>query len=413
MHSHLTSSRRGLLAGGLGLALVPPPAANSFRIDNVRVFDGVRVVEKASVLVLDGRIARSSAAAGGIRTYDGRGQTLLPGLIDAHVHTDEDFRADALRFGVTTELDMFGPPERLAAARRQRRSYARSNRADLWSSGVGVTVPGGHPHATGWEFPRVRPSDDVERFVADRIREGSDYVKIVIDDGGGTFPTLTPAQVRAAVRAAHRHGKLAVAHAERLPHVRTAVAAGVDGMVHVAIDGDMDDELVASVRRLGAFVVPTVAVIDCGASADDLLADRRIAPLLSEAQADTLRSRNPRPCRPEYRRFALANTRRLFAAGVPILAGTDAPLPGTADGPSLLAAVAYLVAAELSPARALAAATSVPARAFGLSDRGRIRAGQRADLVLVAGDPTADITALRDITAIFKNGYAVDRKVRT
>lgn len=110
-----------------------------------------------------------------------------------------------------------------------------------------------------------------------------------------------------------------------------------------------------------------------------------------------------------YRRRAVANTRRLHRAGVPILAGTDAPLPGTANGVSLLSALDYLCEASLSPTAALAAASSVPARAFGLGDRGLVRPGYRADLVLVEGDVTTDVRQVREIVAIWKYGYPVDR----
>jgi imidazolonepropionase-like amidohydrolase len=94
---------------------------------------------------------------------------------------------------------------------------------------------------------------------------------------------------------------------------------------------------------------------------------------------------------------------------VPIRAGTDAPVRANANGVSLLAELGHLVRAGLGPSAALAAATSVPARAFGLADRGRIAPGLRADLVLVDGDPTADITDVRAIAAVWKNGRAVDR----
>src|SRR5690554_5170697 len=106
---------------------------------------------------------------------------------------------------------------------------------------------------------------------------------------------------------------------------------------------------------------------------------------------------------------ALASVAALHAAGVDILAGTDAGNPGTAHGASMHGELALLVRAGLSPAAALAAATSMPARRFGLDDRGRIAPGLRADLLLVEGDPTADIEATRAIVGIWKNGHAVAR----
>jgi imidazolonepropionase-like amidohydrolase len=95
---------------------------------------------------------------------------------------------------------------------------------------------------------------------------------------------------------------------------------------------------------------------------------------------------------------------------VEILAGSDAPNPGTAHGASLHHELELLVRAGLTPIEALRAATSAPARRFGLADRGRIAPGQRADLLLVAGDPTADILATRAIERIWKNGAVVERR---
>jgi peroxiredoxin len=114
----------------------------------------------------------------------------------------------------------------------------------------------------------------------------------------------------------------------------------------------------------------------------------------------------------QMKRLAIikATVARLRAAGVPILAGTDAPNPGTAHGASVHREVEMLVEAGLDEEEALAAATSRPAKAFGLADRGRIAPGMRADLVLVQGDPTADIAATRAIVRVFKAGRAVDRQ---
>ncbi|CAN5911452.1 hypothetical protein BH23ACT10_BH23ACT10_20020 [soil metagenome] len=105
---------------------------------------------------------------------------------------------------------------------------------------------------------------------------------------------------------------------------------------------------------------------------------------------------------------ALHNVGRLTAAGVPVLAGTDAPNPGTVHGASLHRELELLVMAGLSPGAALAAATSVAAEQFGLIDRGRVAPGLRADLVLVGGDPTTDITATRQLTGVWRGGERCD-----
>jgi imidazolonepropionase-like amidohydrolase len=108
---------------------------------------------------------------------------------------------------------------------------------------------------------------------------------------------------------------------------------------------------------------------------------------------------------------ALENLRRLHTAGVAVLAGTDAPVPGTAHGVSMHGEMALLVRAGFTPVEALAAATSVPADVFGLGDRGRVKPGYRGDLLLVEGDPTKDVADTLRIDRIWKNGYVVDRGV--
>lgn len=417
-------SRRHVLSLAPGLAaaaVVSSPASGAgaggpFLIRDVRIFDGRRVTERGSVLVADGRIVSVGVPPPRApqHVYDGRGRTLLPGLIDCHVHSFEGSRADALRFGVTTELDMFNDPSVLADARRQRRSTAKTNQADLWSAGVGVTVPGGHPRTPDWEFPRLAADTDVEQFVADRIAEGADYVKVIVEPGapppGPALPTLSPEQVGEVIAAAHKHHRRAVVHAEKLHLALTAVRAGADGLVHAFWDIDARRNDIDDIRGSGAFVVPTLSVVDWGVGAKELLADDRVAPWLSATQRYLLEQTPPdRPGRPDFLNIGATNVRRLHAAGVPILAGTDAPIRANANGVSMLIELSHLVRAGLSPCEAMAAATSVPAREFGLTDRGRIAPGRRADLLLVDGDPTADITNLRAITAIWKNGYLVDR----
>ncbi|WP_158581723.1 amidohydrolase family protein [Actinomadura spongiicola] len=337
-------------------------AGNTFVIRDARIFDGQRWIERGSGHVVRGRIASVGRAVvpRGTPVYDGRGKTVMPGLADAHVHTDDEGRRDALRFGVTTQLDMFSDVDGLAqlpAAKRLRRSLKRTDLADLWSVGIGVTVPGGYPIAL--EIPRLTPGTNPGRFVADRIREGSDYIKIVVEDGSinRPLPTLTPQQVQAVVTTAHERRRLAVAHAEAIRSAKIAMDAGADGLVHVFRDTEVDTALVSEIRDRGTFVVATLAVFDCGLGANDLLADERVATYLSEAQIATLKSRNPGCQRnPDWHRIAMENVRRLHAAGVPILTGTDTPLAGTAHGVSVLAEVERFTSAGMTAQQALATA---------------------------------------------------------
>lgn len=394
--------------------------SSSFAIRGVRVFDGEGFIDGANLVVREGRISavgKAAAIPSGIEVVEGRGRTVLPGLIDAHTHDWGEAQRDALRFGVTTELEMMGAVQSLPGYRSQRESLARTDQADVYSSGAAVTVPGGHGTEYGFPVPELKQGEDVAAFVQARLDEGSDFIKLMVDDlhGYGTtkrMPTLDRAQIEAAIAATRARGKLSVVHVSAMDDARHALDAGADGLAHVFIDTLADDAVVASARKHGAFVVPTLSVMagfQRGGEGAALADDPRFKSRLTSAQDGTLRATFPigsvKPF-PALDR-AIESTRRLHAAGVEILAGTDAGNPGTAHGASLHGELALLVRAGMTPVEALQAATSKPAKRFGLDDRGRIAPGLRADLLLVEGDPERDISATRDIVRVWKNGHAI------
>lgn len=407
------------LAGRTGAAPAPAWAPGLALVD-VRVFDAGVLGAPTTVHVQDGRIVALGEDLGvpaGWDSVDGRGGALLPGLVDAHVHAYGEARRDALRFGVTTMLDMFSDPAGLPTARRERESSAPTAQADLWSAGLLATAAGGHGTQFGVAVPTLAAPDQAPAWVAARRAEGSDYIKIVREDlhvyrAEASLPTLDDATAIAVVQAAHAAGLRAVVHASARDDARRMLEAGADGLVHVFQDAPADEAFVDLARARGAFVVPTLAVIASLAGESSALAgDPALAPWLSAAQRESLGSRmHAGPPAPRLLAEARASVARLHAAGVRILAGTDAPNPGTAHGVSMHDELQRLVQAGLTPGEALMAATAWPAEAFGLADRGRIAVGLRADLVLVAGDPTTDITATRAIAGIWKNGARVDRR---
>lgn len=399
-----------------------PRAANGdFAVRDVQVFDGERMLAGRTVLVRNGLIdamGEGIAIPAGLRVVEGAGRTLLPGLIDAHVHSWGEARRDALRFGVTTQVDMFTDHRQLGAAREERASLADTGRADLWSAGTLATAAGGHGTQYGMSVPTLAAPGDAAPWVAARRAEGSDFIKIVREDlraygGVRRVPTLDDATAAAVIEAAHAEGLRAVVHVSLQDTARASLRDGADGLVHIFQDAPADEDFVALARDRGAFVVPTLGVIaGMAGEGNALLDDVRIAPWLSPEQRGTLQARMGfGGAHAGLIANARESVRRLHAAGVPILAGSDAPNPNTAHGAAIHEELAQLVAAGLSPLEALAAATSRPAASFGLADRGRIAPGLRADLVLVAGDPGKDITASRDIVAIWKNGYPVARAV--
>lgn len=393
---------------------------------HARIFDGTRISDDRQLVVVDGVIAsvgpEKCVASGGalVDEVDAAGATILPGLIDAHVHAgdgDAAFEA-ALRFGVTTMLDMFGPPERIRQMRAMDAGGEATNMADLYGAGILATAPGGHGTEYGIPIPTVASPADAEAFVKARFDEGSDFLKIVLDtDPHPPMPTLDRATMAALTKAAHERGKVAVAHVGMKRDAEDAVLAGVDGLAHVWGDEEIDAPLADLIAKKKVFVIATLSMkeMHCGlATGKSLLDDIRIAPHLSEENkkhlARTYKWAKPEPGgSPEACMSKPYSTMRTLRAKTPILAGTDAPNGGTWFGASLHRELELLVESGLTPSEALTAATSAPAKAFGIADRGRIAEGLRADLLLVEGDPTTDILATRAIRAIYQKGAKVDR----
>lgn len=416
-----------LVSGGCATgrtAALPAGAAvegNSFVVRNVRVFDGSHVLEGVNVVVRDGVVESvgRSRWARAMPVIDGSGATLLPGFIDAHGHVaNETALRDALRFGVTTVLDMLSPHEVGQAHRARRDVIERTELADLYSAGTPITSAGGLATQFGIPFTTIAGPAEAPELVRGRIADGSDHIKIMYEPGVRFFTTISRETLAAVIAAAHAEGVLAVVHVSSLEGARDAVRAGADVLAHGFSDTLIDQSLAAEIAERGTFVTPTLSIFGAlrgRGIGPALTADPRLSEFLTAAQRTALTSPAPGPdypLAPYLVRFdvdvATENVRRMNAAGVRILAGTDAPNL-TAHGVTMHGELELLTRAGLSPLEALNAATLAPAQAFGLDDRGRIAPGARADLVLVEGDPTTDIQATRAIRRIFKNGFEVPR----
>jgi imidazolonepropionase-like amidohydrolase len=408
-------------SSGPAVAAAAEQGPSAFLIKNARVFDGERTIELASVLVRDGMIVSVGSgvtAPEGTFTIDASGKTLLPGLIDSHTHAFADALERALVFGVTTELDMF-TDHRMAARWRaeQRKPEGAPGRADIFSAGTLVTSPKGHGTEYGMAIPTISAASEAAAFVDARLAEGSDYIKIVYEDGSGfdvKFSSITPDVLRALISATKARGKLAVVHVGSRRAADEAIASGASGLVHLFSDEAPSPDFAPRVTAAKAFVIPTLSVNESASgvpSGASLAAGSPFTPFLTQAERTALNASFPRrPGSTRSLKYAFEATRVLHHAGVPILAGTDAPNPGTSHGASMHRELELLVMAGLSPAAALTAATAAPARAFGLADRGRIAPGLRADLLLVAGNPAEDITATRAIDGVWKRGVRIDRR---
>ena len=394
-------------------------------IQDVRVFDGERILEHRSVVLENGNITRIGGstleAPKTAEIIAGKDRTLLPGFIDAHVHIADDAEGvsrQALQLGVTTQLDMFNAGDRLSRIKKLE-SEDRTDLADVRTAGVGASVPGGHPSQMGGPpIPTITAPDQAQAFVDARIAEGSDYIKIIHDDGSTwtwnpqRVPMLDNATMRALIEAAHKRGKLAVVHVLSEQQARDAIAAGADGLAHMFIGESVTADFGKFVASHQVFVIATLSALygACGKSEGPAVAgDAHLAPYIAQQWRSRMDTAQPDASKNRFCQGSHEGMHQLIQAHVPILAGTDAPLPGTTYGASLHSELELLVREGLTPLQALAAATSVAARCFHLADRGQIRPGMRADLLLVEGNPTQNILATRNIVAVWKRGIRVHR----
>ena len=390
-----------------------------FAIVDVTLFDGEAFRRNQDVWIEDGRVRALGPRLRlpeELPRVDGRGHTLLPGLIDGHVHTFGGTLNDALRFGVTSVLDQFTDSALLPGAKSARDDIARSDEADLFSAGMLATAPGGHGTQFGMAVEPLTEPAGAAAWVRARKDEGSDWIKIISEDGGAyggelQFPALDRETIGALIAAAHAEGLLAVVHVTGIERALEAVSQGADGLVHVWIDEIIAEEDARRVAEAGVFVVPTLSVIASmfGDSTGLRVLDETDEELVSPMQWGTLGDRSYLRTGTEGE-AALENVRRLHEAGVRIVAGTDAPNPGTGAGISMHSELRLLARAGLSSEAVLAAATSGAAEAFRIPERGRIAEGHVADLVLVRGDVENDVSHTTGIVTIWKDGYTVARE---
>ncbi|HEX4212168.1 MAG TPA: amidohydrolase family protein [Candidatus Dormibacteraeota bacterium] len=412
-------------------------------IHGVRIFDGEATIAGADVLLSGGRIAELSdrvAVPAGAEVVDGRGRTLLPGLIDCHVHARPESLEQALAFGVTSELDMFSMPALAGTLRRV--AAERCDVCDIRSAGLGGAVT--NPFLPG-VVPTLTSPAEATDFVTGRVADGSDYIKVYLIDAAWNGGRPIDGETLGALLAeTHARGRLALVHADSSAAARTFIEAGGDALAHVLGDLELDQALLDRLRRPGVFVVPTLRVsalfsaergeatdaeraamldhprlgrhLDAGTRA--IMTDRE---LLDDARERNLRQRDGHGHSRLDHAAALRATAALHRSGVTVLAGTDVSAGAASPRAPLVRGLAghgialhhellLLVEAGLTPAEALAAATSHAARCFGLKDRGRVAPGLRADLLLVDGDPTRDIRATWEIAAVWRDGARLDRE---
>ncbi|WP_238006437.1 amidohydrolase family protein [Dactylosporangium sp. AC04546] len=380
-------------------------------IVGARVFDAVDgTVRDATVTIHNGLVrAVGPAAPPDATIVDGSGMTLLPGLIDCHTHLcatattdiiaqmtgDSPTRAAIhavhnalahLDAGVTTVRDC-GALGGIAIEVARAIDDKLVEGARVQAAGLVITMTGGHGYFLGREVDGV---DEVRKATRLAVKEGAGFIK-VMSTGGLLTPGVTagrtayaPEELKVLVEEAHHAGLRVATHAIGNEGIKNALRAGVDSVEHGFY---LDDEAIELLlARDDVYLVPTLAGVECALASGD-----RLAPWLRAKSEAVVADRE-------------ASFRRAHAAGVRFAAGTDAGTPFNRHG-GLPEEIALMTRIGLSPAEALVAATRHAAANLGLADRiGTIEAGKVADLILVDGDPLADISALRRVRQVIQGG---------
>jgi imidazolonepropionase-like amidohydrolase len=395
-----------------------------------RLFDAQtgRLLEKQTVVVEGGRVkaveAGFRAAAAGETVVDLSGKTVLPGLIDLHVHLTQEqspdrterFRLDAQDFayrsavyskrtldaGFTTVRDL-GAGDNLNVSLRNAIDAGWAEGPRVVAAGKSIATTGGHADPTngmsmelrGDPGPKegvVNGPEDAGKAVRQRYKDGADVIKITATGGvlsqakNGLNPQFTEAEVAAIVATARDYGFKVAAHAHGAEGIKRAVRGGVDTIEHGTM---LDDEGIRLMKQKGTWLVATIT------------AGRWTA---EKAKIDGFFSALVRPKAAEIGPKIQATFGRAYKAGVRIAFGTDT---GVSEHGRNAQEFRYMVEAGMPANEAIQAATVRAAEALGRDDLGLLAPGRFADLIAVDGDPLADVGQLEKVTFVMKGGKVV------
>jgi len=383
------------------------PAATVFEGARVIVGDGTAPIENGTIVVRDTQIVQVGPA-GQVQVPDGAtrvdlsGKTVMPAILDAHVHLRSQMRETLIEdlqrrayYGVVAAISM-GQDQ--GDVPYQVRSEVMPNTARFLTAGRGITAP--EPGRTEVPF-WVSTEAEARAAVQDNAKRKVDIIKIWVDDRDNKFKKLTPELYGAVIDEAHKNGLRVTAHLYELTDAKGLLKAGLDAFAHGVRDRDIDEEFVAMYKqRPEVILVPNLP--NRGVATDlSWVSDTVAAGQLQKLQAAAAKDD------PEAQKLfgiQARNLAKLNAAGVKIAMGTDGNTP---YGPHL--EMADMVAAGMSPHDVIVAATRNSAEVMRLTDLGTVAAGKSADFIVLDANPIDDITNTRRINAVYLRGAAVDR----
>jgi imidazolonepropionase-like amidohydrolase len=439
-----------LLAAGLFLfAVFSWPAAGQAPRPAVTVFEGARLIvgdgsaiENAAFIVENGRftaVGRNGEVAfpPGASRVDLAGKTVMPAIVDAHGHpgfvdavtgqmskanfTRENYIDHLQRYAyhgiaatISTGTDMGELAYKL-------RAETIPNAALIRTVGLGLAYPGSGPaDASRNDVPyAVTSISEARKAVQDLAPHKPDFVKIWVDSRNGRQKKLIPEMFAAAADEAHKQGLPAIAHVFDLSDAKLLVRAGVEGFLHSIRDQEVDEEFIRLAKEHDIWITPNLGGInraslvrDNGTPAwfDEPLVRETIAPALIRARAEMYEKRKLAGATPPRPVFDVTNVRKLHAAGVRQVLGSDAAGDGNRWlGLQTLLEFDNMVAAGFTPMEMIVAATRDSAKVLRLDQLGTVVVGKSADFVVLDANPLDAISNVRKINAVYLRGGAVDR----
>lgn len=430
----------------MALAAAPQPMT---ALTHVRVIDGTgrAPLEDATVVIEGNHILsiqpKGAAVPAAAQVMDLHGDTVMPGLINAHGHlaliadgqnsatsyTAENVLAELRQYesyGVTAMLSLGLNRDLLYQIRQQQRE-GKVDGATVFTADRGIGVPDAAPPLPAAPDQLYRPATAEEARVAvdEMAKRHPDIVKIWVDSLGGTKPEMTPEIYRAVIEEAHKHHLRVAAHIYYLADAKTLVNDGVDVLAHSVRDKPVDQELIDAMKRRGVWYLPTFTVDESfyiyaehpGFMQINFFKDAVPPELLTMLSSDAYSQKvDHDPKTPDHKAaFAMdqKNLKALYDAGVLVGFGTDSgAMPTRIPGFSEHRELEDMVNAGLTPMQAIVCATKSNAALLGIeATRGTLRPGKRADLIVLAANPLDDITNTRSIVTVFHDGRKVAPRV--